>query len=62
MTDLFRSALNYIGAAASNAGVGGIGAEKSHIDSDFVGNTVEVGSLRLFVKKAIAEGKKIFSF
>lgn len=56
MTDLFRSALSYIGAAASNAGVGGAG-EKSHIESDFVGNTVEVGPLRLYVRKAIAEGK-----
>lgn len=49
MTDLFRSAFNYL--STSTAGQ----------DNTFVGQVVELGSLRLNVRKLLAEGN-LFNF
>jgi cyclin G-associated kinase len=54
MTDLFKSAMGYF--SSTNSVIGGQGNE-------FVGQNVEVGNVRLRVKKLIAEGMyKNFSF
>ena len=45
MSDLFRSALGYLATNGSSN------------DNDFVGQEVEVGGIKLRVKKVIAEGK-----
>ena len=47
MSDLFKSALGYF--SSSNT---------SGIENELVGQTVEVGNVKLRVKKVIAEGRK----
>lgn len=44
MTELFRSAFNYLSSSAVGQ------------DNSFVGQIVELGNLRLNVRKVIAEG------
>ena len=51
MGDLFRSALSYLGSAAGASGGGG--RDERH---DLIGQTVEVGGLKLRVRSLIAEG------
>lgn len=50
MSDLFKSAMGYFNTATTNAS-----------DNDFVGQIVEVGAVKLRVKRVIAEGWCIFS-
>lgn len=47
MTDIFRSALSYFAPTGARE------------ENDFVGQIVELGPLRLHVKRVIAEGKKM---
>ena len=50
MTELFRSAFNYLGGGGSGGGERG---------SEFVGHVVELGErMKLKIKKVIAEGKE----
>lgn len=49
MSDFFKSALGYFNPG-QNGGIVGSG------DDDFIGQIVEVGSLKLHVKRLIAEG------
>lgn len=49
MSDLLKSAMGYFAAAPTNGS-----------DNDFVGQIVEVGSVKLRVKRVIAEGWCIF--
>lgn len=51
MSDLLKSAMGYF-----NAGPTTTTASSSASDNDFVGQIVEVGSLKLRVKRVIAEG------
>ena len=54
MTELFRSAFNYLGGGGSGGGERG---------SEFVGHIVELGErMKLKIKKVIAEGKDPFSY
>lgn len=46
MDDLFRKTISYFNAPGS-------------VDDDFVGEVVEVGSIKLKILKRIAEGKKV---
>ena len=46
MDDLFRKTISYFNVPGS-------------VDDDFVGEVVEVGSIKLKILKRIAEGKKI---
>ena len=52
MADLFRSAFSYISGSVSG---GSIGSERG---SEMIGEMVELGELKLKVKKVIAEGEK----
>jgi len=52
MTDLFRSALNYIGNPQST---GNLQA------NEFVGQIIELGPLRLSIRKLLAEGFSVFT-
>lgn len=49
MSDLFKSALGYF---SNNSTTG--------LENELVGQIVEVGNVKLRVKKVIAEGNKIF--
>lgn len=59
MSDFFKSAIGYFNAGpnggADDGDGGGGGAE-----DDFVGQIVEVGSVKLHVKRLIAEGMFFF--
>ena len=50
MADIFRSAFTYI-----SSGIGGAAGE-SERGSELIGELVELGELKLKVKKVIAEG------
>lgn len=52
MSDFFKSALGYFNPG-QNGGIGG------PADDDFVGQIVEVGTVKLHVKRLIAEGNTI---
>lgn len=52
MSDLLKSAMGYF-----NAGPTTTTASSSGSDNDFVGQIVEVGTLKLRVKRVIAEGQ-----
>lgn len=58
MAELFRSALSYLGAgSASEGGVGTVAASHSGTtDHNLVGQTVQVGGLKLRIRTLIAEG------
>lgn len=45
---VFKSAMGYFSSSGANGGS----------DNDFVGQFVEIGNMKLRVKKVIAEGKK----
>ena len=49
MSDFLKSAMGYFNAVPS--------AEA--MDNDFVGQVVDVGQMKLLVKRVIAEGKKL---
>lgn len=49
MSDLLKSAMGYF---SSNSNTGGL-------DNELVGQTVEVGNVKLRVKKVIAEGRSM---
>lgn len=49
---LFQSALDFL------AGPGGSGGAASRDQNDFVGQVVELGELKLRIKRVIAEGKR----
>lgn len=51
MSDLFKSAIGYF----SNSNTGAV-------DNDFVGQEVEIGNVKLRVKRVIAEGKDSIIF
>jgi len=51
MADLFKSAFEYF----SNSAVPGV-------DNDFVGEIVEVGNVKLRIKRVIAEGRFSYFF
>lgn len=51
MSDLFKSAMGYFNTVPTNAS-----------DNEFVGQIVEVGSVKLRVKRVIAEGLCMFVF
>lgn len=51
MSDLLKSAMGYFNTGPTTAS-----------DNDFVGQVVEVGSVKLRVKRVIAEGFCIFSY
>lgn len=55
MSDFFKSALGYF-----NPGQNGVGAGCA--DDDFVGQIVEVGTVKLLVKRLIAEGSYALAF
>lgn len=46
---VFKSAMGYFSSAGANGGS----------DNDFVGQFVEIGNMKLRVKKVIAEGNKL---
>lgn len=48
---VFKSAMGYFSSGGANGGS----------DNEFVGQFVEIGNMKLRVKKVIAEGKFIFS-
>ncbi len=58
MTDLFRSALNYVSSAVATAAPGAsAGATPGHTTShEMVGQNVEIGGLKLRIRYLIAEG------
>lgn len=51
---MLKSALNYLSSGSTRSG--------EHADNDFVGQTVELGQYKLFVRKVIAEGGFAFVF
>lgn len=50
MSDFLKSAMGYFNTGTNNGS-----------DNDFVGQIVEVGSVKLRVKRTIAEGKRLYS-
>lgn len=54
MSDLLKSAMGYFNAGPTTTTTPSSSASGS--DNDFVGQIVEVGSLKLRVKRVIAEG------
>lgn len=57
MSDLLKSAMGYFNAGPTTTTTT---ASSSGSDNDFVGQIVEVGSLKLRVKRVIAEGQSLF--
>lgn len=55
MSDFFKSALGYFNPG-QNGGLGVGGSGGGPVDDDFVGQIVEVGTVKLLVKRLIAEG------
>lgn len=56
MSDLLKSAMGYFNAGPTTTTT----SSSSGSDNDFVGQIVEVGSLKLRVKRVIAEGQSNF--
>lgn len=49
---VFKSAMGYFSSAGANGGS----------DNDFVGQFVEIGNMKLRVKKVIAEGNELINY